>query len=132
MAAKRWNSVARRSQNGKAVRVLLVEDDPRVRTLGALVLRHAGHTVVTAGGPLEALDIIRADGDIGVVVTDIVMPEMNGLDLADQLQQISPSLRVVFMSGFTGDSLRRLVGVPFVAKPFTPASLAAGVAQALT
>lgn len=114
------------------MRVLLVEDDSRVRALGALALRYAGHTVVTAGGPLEALDIIRADREIGVVVTDIVMPEMNGFELADELQQVAPSVRVVFMSGFTSDSFRQSVGVPFVSKPFTPASLAAGVEQALT
>lgn len=114
------------------VRVLLVEDDSRVRTLGALVLRYAGYTVVTAGGPLEALDIVRADSDIGVVVTDIVMPEMNGFDLADELQQVAPSVRIVLMSGFTSDSFRRMVDVPFVSKPFTPASLTAGVEQALS
>ena len=114
------------------MRVLLVEDDSRVRTLGALVLRHAGHTVVTADGPLAALDMVRTDGDIGVVVTDIVMPEMNGFDLADELHLVAPSVRIVFMSGFTSDSFRQSVDVPFVSKPFTPASLAAGVERALT
>ena len=114
------------------MRVLLVEDDDRVRTLGALVLRHAGHSVVTAGSPLEALKMIRADGEIGVVVTDIVMPEMNGFDLADQLHEVAPSVRIVFMSGFTSDHFKQSVEAPFVAKPFTPESLAAGVARALS
>jgi two-component system cell cycle sensor histidine kinase/response regulator CckA len=114
------------------VHVLLVEDDPRVRTLGALVLRYAGHTVVTADGPLEALDIVKADRDIGVVVTDIVMPDMNGFDLADELRQMEPSIRVVFMSGFTGDCFQKSGRDPFVAKPFTPASLAEGVERALS
>jgi len=114
------------------VHVLLVEDDVRVRTLGELVLRHAGHTVVTAGGPLQALDIFRLDREIGVVVTDIVMPEMTGFDLADELHHIAPSVRVVFMSGFASDSFLQSIDAPFVSKPFTPASLAAGVEQALT
>src|SRR5712692_5780270 len=101
----RWHGVG----TTVSVHVLLVEDDSRVRTLGALVLRHAGHTVVTADGPLHALDIIRADGDIGVVVTDIVMPEMTGFDLAEEVHQVAPSVRVVFMSGFANDCFRQSV-----------------------
>jgi two-component system cell cycle sensor histidine kinase/response regulator CckA len=128
----RGSTLARASQNSVDMRVLLVDDDSGIRALGALVLRHAGHAVLTADRPLEALEMIRADSDIGLVVTDIVMPEMNGFDLADELHQVAPWVRIVFMSGFTSDSFRQAVDVPFVSKPFTPASLAAGVEQALT
>ena len=113
------------------MRVLLVEDDARVRSLGELVLRHAGHAVVTAPGPVEALAAIQSDSDIGVIVTDVVMPDMNGFDLADEVRRVAPHVRIVFMSGFNSDHFKQSVEAPFVAKPFTPASLALGVQQAI-
>jgi two-component system, cell cycle sensor histidine kinase and response regulator CckA len=113
------------------VRVLLVEDDPRVKSLGELVLRHAGYTVITAPGPVEALEAVRTHTDIGVIVTDVVMPHMNGFDLADEVRLLAPGIRVVYMSGCTHDHFKMSVDVPFVAKPFTPQSLADGVQRAL-
>jgi CheY-like chemotaxis protein len=113
------------------VRVLIVEDDPRVRSLGELVLRHAGYSVITAAGPIDALEAVRSQSDIGVIVTDVVMPEMNGFDLADQVHLLAPHIRMVFMSGFTNDDFKLSVETPFVAKPFTPQSLALGVQRAL-
>ena len=91
-------------------------------------------TIHETGGSHSAdgTGMIRADADIRVVVTDIVMPEMNGFDLADQLHEVAPAVRIVFMSGFTSDHFKQSVSAPFVAKPFTPESLAAGVARALS
>ena len=111
--------------------ILLVEDDPRVRSLAQLILHKAGHDVVAASGPIEALAAIKAQSDIDLVITDIVMPDMNGFDLADELKRIAPGVRVVFMSGFTSDQFRRTVDDQFLMKPFTVESLTNAVNQAL-
>jgi len=112
--------------------VLLVEDDPRVRSLAELILHKAGHDVITAGGPVEALAAIRAQSDIDIVITDVVMPDMNGFDLAVELKRIAPGVRVVFMSGFTSDHFKRSTDDQFLKKPFTVESLTNAVDQALS
>jgi two-component system, cell cycle sensor histidine kinase and response regulator CckA len=112
--------------------VLLVEDDPRVRSLAELILHKAGHDVVTAAGPIEALAAIKAQSDIDLVITDIVMPDMNGFDLAVELKRIVPGIRVVFMSGFTSDQFKRSIVDPFLMKPFTVESFTHVVNQALS
>jgi signal transduction histidine kinase len=112
--------------------VLLVEDDPRVRSLAELILHKAGHDVVTAGGPVEALAAMKAQSDIDLVITDVVMPDMNGFDLAVELQRIAPGVRVVFMSGFTSDHFKRSTDDQFIKKPFTVESLTNAVDHALS
>jgi two-component system cell cycle sensor histidine kinase/response regulator CckA len=112
--------------------VLLVEDDPRVRSLAELILHKAGHDVITAGGPVEALAAIKAQSDIDLDITDVVMPDMNGFDLAVELRRIAPGVRVVFMSGFASDHFKRTVDDPFLKKPFTVESLTNAVDQALS
>jgi len=111
--------------------VLIVEDDPRVRSLAELILHKAGHDVVTTGGPIEAIAALKAQSDIDLVITDIVMPDMNGFDLAIELRRITPGIRLVFMSGFTSDHFKRSIDDPFLMKPFTVESLTNVVDQAL-
>ena len=111
--------------------VLIVEDDPRVRSLAELILHKAGHDVVTTGGPIEAIAALKAQSDIDLVITDIVMPDMNGFDLAMELRRITPGIRLVFMSGFTSDHFKRSIDDPFLMKPFTVESLTNVVDQAL-
>ena len=112
--------------------MLVVEDDPRVRSLAELILNRAGHDVITAGGPIEALAAIKAQSDIDLVITDVVMPDMNGFDLAVELKRIAPGVRVVFMSGFTSDHFKRSTDDQFLKKPFTVESLTNAVDQALS
>jgi YesN/AraC family two-component response regulator len=81
---------------------------------------------------VEALAAIKAQSDIDLVITDVVMPDMNGFDLALELKRIVPGVRVVFMSGFTSDHFKRTVDDPFVKKPFTVESLTNAVEQALS
>ena len=111
--------------------VLVVEDDPRVRELTELVLRRAGYDVVAATGPREALAAISGYEGVNLVVTDVVMPEMSGYDLTEQLRKVVPGLRCVFMSGFACDQSRKSGADPFLAKPFTVESLTAAVRQAM-
>jgi len=108
--------------------VLVVEDQPEVRELAVAALRRAGHSVFEAGDGDEALARFgeRAH-DIHLLLTDVVMPGLNGRELAGRLRGSNPDLLVIFMSGYTDEILDRdeLVGpgTAFVAKPFTPSSL---------
>jgi signal transduction histidine kinase/CheY-like chemotaxis protein len=116
--------------------VLLVEDDDNVRRLLMHVLRKRGYQVIEASGGEEALRIFDGRKDaIQLVLTDIVMPNMSGRELADRLLQIRPDLRVVYMSGYTDDVLVRTgalrPGMSFLQKPLRPEVLAAKIREAL-
>jgi two-component system, cell cycle sensor histidine kinase and response regulator CckA len=110
-------------------RVLLVEDEPEVRRLVERLLRMNGYTVVAAPGPAEALAAVR-DGEepVDVLVTDVVMPGMNGRELARALASRLPGLRVLYMSGYTDAAIAQQgilePGTAFLSKPFTPDGLA--------
>jgi CheY-like chemotaxis protein len=115
--------------------VLLVEDEEVVRNLARRVLRDSGYHVIEAGSGEEALRLAgECPGRIDLLLTDVVMPGMNGRELAERLGEIRPETRVVFMSGYTEDViLKRGVSGDraFLAKPFTPPMLARSVREAL-
>jgi two-component system cell cycle sensor histidine kinase/response regulator CckA len=108
--------------------VLVVEDDPSVRALSVQVLRRLGYTALEAGSPSQAIALAEDHpGPIDAVLTDVVMPEMRGPELATRLVQIRPGMRVIYMSGYTGDAAVRhgLLdrGEAFLEKPFGPEAL---------
>ena len=116
--------------------VLLAEDETPVRRLARRVLESLGYTVLEASGAEDAVSIAGAHaGRIHLLLTDVVMPEMGGVDLASRVQKLRPEAHVLFMSGYTDDSvIRHKVlerGMHFLQKPFTPASLAQKVREAL-
>ncbi|MDQ8155221.1 MAG: PAS domain S-box protein [Gemmatimonadota bacterium] len=116
--------------------ILLVEDEPAVRRLVSKALEGQGYRVLAAGGADEAVRLAAAhEGDIHLLVSDVVMPGMNGRDLAQELQKSRPALTPLFMSGHTADVIatRGLLApdVAFLAKPFTPVALAAKVREVL-
>jgi two-component system cell cycle sensor histidine kinase/response regulator CckA len=123
-APKRLESVA-----GGRETVLVVEDEPLVRNLAMNGLALHGYTVLTAPDAQRALEVVKAQPKIDLVVTDVVMPGLSGRQLADQLKTLRPELPVVFMSGYTEAALEP--GVRFVQKPFTPAVLARVVRETL-
>lgn len=112
--------------------VLLVDDEPAIRHLAAHTLMKAGYHVIDRAGGDEAL-ALAADPTLrfDVLVTDVIMPGMNGRDLASSLHATRPTLPVLFMSGFTGDvemaSFSDSPKEAFLAKPFTPADLVRAV-----
>ena len=113
--------------------VLIVEDDPAVRSLAANILRLAGYRTISATTPETALEFGRDETQtIDLMLTDVVMPHMSGRDLALALRVLRPSLRVVFMSGYTNGALeeRDLLeqGAVLVSKPFSPWSLSNALA----
>jgi CheY-like chemotaxis protein len=113
--------------------LLLAEDEDRVRALAALILRSDGYTVIEARSGKEALELSTAHGDsIHLLVTDVVMPEMSGTELAEQLRKQRPEVRVLFVSGYTDETVANHgVKGAFLPKPFTPTSLSQRVREVL-
>ncbi|HEX7049285.1 MAG TPA: PAS domain S-box protein [Longimicrobiales bacterium] len=108
--------------------VLLVEDEDAVRSLAQRILRKSGYQVLGARTGSEALEVCeRHWGPIHLMLTDVVMPEMGGRELAERLAALRPEMKMLFMSGYTEDDvLRRGVldaGAAFLEKPFTPEAL---------
>jgi PAS domain S-box-containing protein len=112
--------------------LLVVEDDPLVREVTARSLRSGGYRVLTAGGGAEALEVAeREAADLRLVVTDVVMPGLDGKTLAEALAQRLPGVRVLFVSGYTGDVIGHHgvldSGIEFLQKPFTTQAILARV-----
>jgi two-component system, cell cycle sensor histidine kinase and response regulator CckA len=116
-------------------RILLVEDEPAVLELVRRTLESYGYTVVHASTPERALRAVRDGARVDLLLTDVVMPGMNGPELARELTAIDPQLRVVFMSGYSADVAAEHGTLPgdatLLTKPFSPAALAAHVRAAL-
>ncbi len=116
--------------------ILLVEDEPALLTLAERVLVRLGYTVLSALGPDEALRrVAEHEGRVDLLVTDVIMPGMNGRDLCLRLQAQRPGLRCLYMSGYTANVIvhRGVLdpGVRFLPKPFTSNGLARAVREAL-
>ncbi|HLT92679.1 MAG TPA: response regulator [Woeseiaceae bacterium] len=112
--------------------LLVVEDEEPVRTLVVRLLRMLGYRIHEAGSAAEALDIARTCGEqIQGVLTDIVMPEMNGPALVSRLKEIFPDIRPVYMSGYTRGAIRLDETITLVQKPFAPHDLARKVRDVL-
>jgi PAS domain S-box-containing protein len=116
--------------------ILLVEDEPAILKIGKEMLENFGYTVQAAGTPGEAIRIAEEHaGDINLLMTDVIMPEMNGRELARRLLSLYPELACLFMSGYTADVIAHRgvleEGVHFIQKPFSVNGLAAKVREAL-
>jgi CheY-like chemotaxis protein len=116
--------------------VLIVEDEEHVRGLAERILAQYGYRVMTASRPGEALSLVTAGSEpIDLLLLDVIMPEMNGRSLAEQILTIRPGTRVVYMSGYTDDAIGHHgvlePGTWFIHKPFTPWALAGKVREAL-
>jgi CheY-like chemotaxis protein len=110
--------------------VLLVEDEVAVRTMIRELLRSAGHVVLEAADGLAALEVCALhDYEIDVVVTDVVMPEMSGFELAERIAAGSPDVRILYMSGYTGEPADG--DFVFLQKPFSPNQFTQKLAEAL-
>ncbi len=116
--------------------VLIVEDQPMLRALIRRMLESAGYAVLSAENPVEGLRIARSHaGLIDVLLTDVIMPGMNGRALVEQLAQIRPETEPIFMSAYTEDIVDHhgelLRGASFIGKPFTKDDLCAKIREVL-
>ncbi len=111
------------ARNGAAPRILVVDDEPAVRRYVCRVLDSAGFVVDEAADGAEALERVRSDPGWDLIVTDIVMPRCNGIELQQQLTTIAAGLPIILMSGYATAQLAEL-GIPapcgMLVKPFEP------------
>jgi CheY-like chemotaxis protein len=108
--------------------ILLVEDDAALRDLAGIVLEKQGYRVLTATNGLEAAEIAeRHSAEIDLLLTDVVMPQMGGKELADRLQPLHPRMKILFTSAYTEDAIVHHgildPGIDFLRKPYTPTAL---------
>jgi two-component system cell cycle sensor histidine kinase/response regulator CckA len=117
--------------------ILIVDDDPEVRAVARDILKAKGYTTLDTGDPTLAIRIARAESQpIHLLLTDIVMPLMNGRELVEQMRMIRPSIKFLYMSAYSTETIedygiRLAPGEPFVMKPFTIDSLASTVRTVL-
>jgi CheY-like chemotaxis protein len=112
--------------------ILLVEDDEPVRELVRRVLESAGYNVLLAASPSAAERLMGPEHEVDLLVTDVVMPEMSGYDLAARARQSRPELRSLFISGYAHNPTGQTsVDAELLKKPFTPGELARAVRRAL-
>jgi PAS domain S-box-containing protein len=136
-AARRAPEPAAHTPRRGGETVLLVEDDPHVRSVTARALGSEGYAVLVAGNGLEALELLSSHrGPLDLLVTDVIMPGVDGHRLAESIRKQWPKVRVLYVSGHAHDVLGEHgaldPGVDLLSKPYTPASLLARVAAALT
>ena len=121
---------------GRNETLLVVEDDPPILEMTRMMLERLGYQVLAAATPSEALETASAaQAGIDLLITDVVMPEMNGRDLSEKLRTLCPNLKILFMSGYSSDVIAHndvlAADIHFIQKPFTKQSLAAKVREVL-
>jgi len=121
-------SVGGTTSQSHSATVLLIEDEAAVRAVTTRILKAGGHTVLEAGHPFEALGLAKLHGSaIDLVLTDVIMPAMSGMECYQELSGIVPDLKVLYMSGYTPDAIAQrgvlTEGTHFIRKPFTVRAL---------
>nr|WP_320013285.1 response regulator [uncultured Desulfobulbus sp.] len=119
-----------------AATVLLVEDEPAILEMATLLLESLGYSVLAAHAPSQALQVAQEyDGRIDLLITDVVMPEMNGPQLAQKILLLRPELRQLFMSGYSSGVMEhhgmKDKNVHFIHKPFTRIAFEKMICEAL-
>lgn len=135
-AERRADHAPRQIPQGQGETVLIVEDEPSILKLAKRVLSGLGYTVMEADTPEAALKMAENHpGKIDLLVTDVVLPEMNGRELAERLQRFDSDLKVLYMSGYTANTIAHRgvleAGVNFIQKPFSNTDLGIKVRAAL-
>jgi len=128
--------ITQKSPHGSGETILVVEDDLPILEITRKILSGIGYTVLTADTPKEAMRLAKEHtGKISLLLTDMIMPEMNGIELANSLQLFFPDLKLLFMSGYTANVIAHHgvldKGAHFIQKPFTKKDLAKIVRKVL-
>ena len=131
----RAGAPAREPDRGAGTVVLLVEDEPAVLEMTRRMLDRSGYQMLTAATGHDALALASQQGQIDVLLTDVMMPEMSGKELADRVRDLRPGIRVLFMSGYTQGALSERdalePGIGFLGKPFSKDLLLAKLNEVL-
>jgi len=122
--------------SGRGETILIVEDEVSILKLAQKILEAANYCVLTASGPTRALEIAKEQGsNIDLLITDVVMPELNGRDLANRIQVHCPNVKMMFMSGYTANVIAHHgildTGVNFIQKPFSKKDILTNVRKVL-
>lgn len=122
--------------SGRGETILVVEDEVAILGLTKKILQRCGYNVLAAATPTEAIALAKGQaGSISLLITDVIMPEMNGRDLVEKLKKISPGLNYLFMSGYPADVIAPSgvleAGVQFIQKPFSAKNLAVKIREIL-
>ena len=119
-------------ENWGSGHILLVEDEDMVRAVAERALTRQGYTVDTACDGEEAVEMLRAGTDYDLIVSDVVMPNMDGPAMGRAARQMRPDIRILFMSGYAEEQLRKSINldnIGFLPKPFTIPQIAEAVAK---
>ncbi len=116
--------------------ILIVDDEALILELGCDILKRQGYVVLSASLPSKAIEIAQEhEGNIDLLITDIIMPEMNGQELANKIAHIRPVTKILLMSGYTGDVISKQAllnsNMQFMEKPFLPRNLKEKVQEML-
>src|SRR6185437_6724827 len=115
--------------------ILLVEDEEGLRALNARGLSSRGYTVLEAGNGVEAIEVLEKQGDVDLVVSDVVMPEMDGPTLLKELRRRNPNVKIIFVSGYAEEAFQKNLPeqeqYEFLAKPFTLKQLVTKVKETM-
>jgi two-component system cell cycle sensor histidine kinase/response regulator CckA len=115
--------------------ILLVEDEEGLRALNARGLSSRGYTVIEAGNGVEAIEVLEKQGDVDLVVSDVVMPEMDGPTLLKELRRRNPKIKIIFVSGYAEEAFQKNLPeqeqYEFLAKPFTLKQLVTKVKETM-
>ncbi|MBN2693823.1 PocR ligand-binding domain-containing protein [bacterium] len=115
------------TKNGNET-ILLVEDEPSILKLTTMMLKHSGYNVLSSSNPIEALSIANSNSNsnnkkIDLLITDVIMPDMNGYELSKKILEIYPNIKILFMSGYTANviSIKNFYDgeINFIQKPFS-------------
>ena len=128
------SEIPRNIHNIKSESILLVEDDISVRNSTETILNRYGFTVISAGSGKEAIEILKNNtSKVSLLLTDLIMPEMKGHELCREALKINPSIKLLIISGYTGDLIPEAEKIPghFLQKPFTINQLIDAVNESL-
>jgi CheY-like chemotaxis protein len=112
--------------------ILVIDDDPRIRSAVTKLLIEQAYQVTACDGGTAALEALSANPSVSLLISDVLMPGMNGPALVRQAKAVRPDLAILFMSGDVGDTpASDFAGYELLTKPFTPSALIAAVSRAI-
>ena len=135
MSLSATDTYTKTPKNIENIRILLVDDENSVRTFAQRALRKKGYTVVSANSAENALETLKIDKEFDLLITDMVMPGLNGIELSKLVQEQLPDIKIILASGYSEDILKGefadIENMSFIPKPFSLSDLTQKVYEVL-